>query len=151
MTRNIQRRVKQRQFRSDVETAFVGLLVVGEHFHQRLEEVCGAEGITHTQYNVLRILRGAPAGHPRFEIANRLIRRAPDVTRLLDRLERDQLIERGWDPGNRRHSVARITAKGLRVLEAIEPALAQLQAQALARLTPDEVRTLAGLADKLTP
>jgi DNA-binding MarR family transcriptional regulator len=151
MARAIQSRLQQRRFRDPVETAFVGLLVVAEHLSHRLDAICGAEGITHTQYNVLRILRGAPAGQPRFEIANRLISRAPDVTRLLDRLERDQLIERGWAPENRRHSVARITAKGLRVLAAIEPALTQLQHESLASLSAEDVRTLADLLDRLTP
>jgi DNA-binding MarR family transcriptional regulator len=151
MGKGIEARLQQRRFRNAVETAFVGLLVVAEHLNQRLDAVCGAEGITHTQYNVLRILRGAPAGHPRFEIASRLISRAPDVTRLLDRLERDQLIERGWAPENRRHSIARITAKGLRVLEAIEPALTRLQEEALVPLSADEVRSLGDMLDRLTP
>lgn len=151
MAKGIQDRLQQRRFRNPVEAAFVGLLVVAEHLNQRLDKICGAEGITHTQYNVLRILRGAPAGHPRFEIANRLISRAPDVTRLLDRLERDKLIERGWAAENRRHSIARITAKGLRVLDAIEPTLTQLQDEVLAPLSADEVRTLADMFDRLTP
>lgn len=149
MEKHLRERLQQPQFRNSLETAFVGLLVVAERLNTRLDELCGAHGITHTQYNVLRILRGAPAGHPRFEIANRLIRRAPDVTRLLDRLEREDLIERGWAKENRRHSVARITAKGLRVLEAIDPALMQFQAEVLAPLSPEELRTLGKALDKL--
>ncbi len=149
MEKHLQERLQQPRFRNSLESAFVGLLVVAERLNQRLDELCGAQGITHTQYNVLRILRGAPAGHPRFEIASRLIRRAPDVTRILDRLEREHLIERGWSPDNRRHSVARITAKGLRVLETIDPGLAQFQAEVLAPLSAEELRALGKTLDKL--
>jgi DNA-binding MarR family transcriptional regulator len=152
MAGSVGRRVQQKRFRSAVETAFVGLLVVGEHLNGRLDLVCGSHGITHTQYNVLRILRGAgPSGHPRFEIANRLIRRAPDVTRMLDRLDRQGLIERAWDPGNRRHSIARITAKGLAVLEAIEPELVRLQDETVGALPAAELEALASALEKMTP
>lgn len=152
MSAKVQTRVQQRRFRNDAETAFVGLLVVAEHLNQRLDEICGGEGITHTQYNVLRILRGAqPHGHPRFEIANRLIRRAPDVTRLLDRLDRQGLIERSWAPDNRRHSIARITPKGLQVLAAIEPELTRLQDETVGALTPAQVAALTAALEPLTP
>jgi DNA-binding MarR family transcriptional regulator len=147
----IQQRVKQRAFRDAAETAFIGLLVVAEQAHQRLEEMCRRSGITHMQYNVLRILRGAhPDGHPRFEIVNRLIRRAPDVTRLLDRLERQGLIERAWDSANRRQSIARITERGLALLETIEPELRKVQSQILAPLRREEVAGLATALDQLT-
>src|SRR5215204_2537155 len=64
---------------------------------QRMNDVCRKHGVTHDQYNILRILRGVhPTGHPRCEITKRLISRAPDVTRLLDRLVRQGLVERGW-------------------------------------------------------
>jgi hypothetical protein len=72
--------------------AFVALLRVAGQLQRDLDDACHEFGLTHDQYNVLRILRGVhPEGHPRFEIAARLVRRAPDVTRLIDRLER-----RGW-------------------------------------------------------
>lgn len=140
----------QRPFRTPAEGAFVGLLIVAEQVHQQLEELCRPSGITHAQYNVLRILKGVhPDGHPRFEISNRLIRRAPDVTRLLDRLEHQGLIERAWNRQNRRQSIARITERGLKLLQTIEPELARLRAQVLAPLTRDQVHTLARILDQL--
>jgi DNA-binding MarR family transcriptional regulator len=148
----LQQRSPGRRSRSSVQaTAFVGLLVVAETVHQRLEEMCRRFGITHTQYNVLRILRGVhPDGHPRFEISGRLIRRAPDVTRLLDRLERQGFIERAWDTGNRRQSIARISDPGLALLQAIEPELDRLQQEVLAPLTREQVESLATALDQLT-
>jgi DNA-binding MarR family transcriptional regulator len=146
----VQRGVLRRRSRNATEAAFVGLLVVAEQAHQRLEEMCRRHGITHAQYNVLRILRGVyPEGHPRFEITNRLIRRAPDVTRLLDRLERQGLIEREWDRGNRRQSIARITDRGLSLLQAIEPELRTLHDDILGPLTREQVESLAAALDQL--
>jgi DNA-binding MarR family transcriptional regulator len=106
------------------DRAMLTMLVVAGQINQRLDEICKREGITHDQYNVLRILRGAgAAGHPRCEIARRLISRAPDVTRLVDRLVRAGLVERSWAPENRRLSIARITGEGLRLLATIDPQL----------------------------
>ena len=102
-------RVHQASFRSPAEEAGVSVLVAGAHLAHLLEEVCSTQGITHDQYNVLRILRGVyPDGHPRYEIGRRLIERSPDVTRLLDRLERRGLVSRYRAEGDRRLSLARI-------------------------------------------
>jgi DNA-binding MarR family transcriptional regulator len=144
-------RVKQ-QFRTPAEAAFVGLLVAAAHVEQQLEAACAEHGITHAQYNVLRILRGAhPEGHPRFEIAERLMARAPDVTRLLDRLERQELVERGWAKHNRRHSIARITRKGLDLLRRVDPRVAQIRESALSRLSDEQLRQLARAFDTMVP
>ena len=94
---SIQQRIKQRRYRNLTVESFVGLLFAAGHVLRKLEQVCATHGITHTQYNVLRILRGIhPNGHPRCDIADRLISRAPDVTRILDRLDQQGLIERNW-------------------------------------------------------
>ncbi|MBL8176434.1 MAG: MarR family transcriptional regulator [Bryobacterales bacterium] len=147
---SIQERLQQRKYRNLAEESFVGLLYAGGQVLRRLEEICGRHGITHTQYNVLRILRGAhPEGHPRCEIACRLISRAPDVTRLLDRLEQSGLIERSWSGENRRHSIARITGKGLGLLEAVDPEVEGLEAETTGRLSAAEQKMLARICERL--
>lgn len=152
MPSRLQDRLKQQRFRNASEAAFVGLLVVADHLRVQLEAVCQRHGLTHMQYNLLRILRGAPPeGHPRYEIANRLVSRAPDVTRLLDRLDRQGLVERDWAPDNRRLSVARITARGRALLAGIDPEVAALQDAALKPLTREQLRALAATLDTLTP
>src|SRR3954447_10460904 len=100
----------------------LNLFVAVDHLRGKAIEVCSRFGITHGQYNVLRILRGAhPDGHPRCEIAKRMIEKAPDVTRLVDRLEAMSLVERVRSDGDRRLSIARITPKGLQLLKDMDP------------------------------
>jgi DNA-binding MarR family transcriptional regulator len=145
---SVSARVKQPGFRNLLEQAFVGVLVLSARANQRLNEMCAAHDITHQQYNVLRILRGAhPVGHPRYEIANRLIERAPDVTRLLDRLVRMGLVDRYWSEANRRESIARITPAGLALLATMEPKLKQVQEHILGGVAERDLRQLARICD----
>lgn len=102
----------------------MNLMVAASYVHEQTDRVCAEHGITAGQYNVLRILRGAhPDGHSRCDVAVRLIDRAPDVTRLLDRLERQGLVERGKSDDDRRKSISRITDAGIALLERMEPAM----------------------------
>jgi DNA-binding MarR family transcriptional regulator len=138
------------RFQDPAEAAFTGLLVAAGHALQQLDVACGQHGITYTQYSVLRILRRAhPDGLPRFEVANRLVTRAPDVTRLLDRLHRQGLVTRGWRPDNRRQSIARITRQGLDVLETLDPRIREIQASTLAPLSDQQVVFLADAFDTM--
>jgi DNA-binding MarR family transcriptional regulator len=75
-----------------------------------------AEELSPNQYNVLRILRGAPDGLPCGEVGNRMITRDPDITRLLDRLEKRDLISRCREARDRRMVMARITSAGMDLL-----------------------------------
>ena len=146
----VKSRIAHKQFRHAAEEALVSLLVAAGRYGQRLNDLCREYEITHDQYNILRILRGVhPDGHPRFEIANRLVSRAPDVTRLIDRLVKQGLVERGWSPENRRHSIARITDAGLELLAAIDPDLDALQREVTAGLTREELATFTRVCDHL--
>ncbi len=79
---------------SPEEAAFLDLLRTTDMLSRGLVRILKSENVSATQYNVLRILRGSPAGLPCGEIGNRMITRDPDVTRLLDRLEKRGLISR---------------------------------------------------------
>jgi DNA-binding MarR family transcriptional regulator len=134
--------------RSSAQQAMVRVMRVAGHVGQALSEVCGAYGITPDQYNVLRILRGAhPDGHPRYEIGERLISRAPDVTRLLDRLERQGLIERVRSAEDRRLSLSRITAPGLELLEQLDPEVMAVHEHFASALSAEELQELTRLCD----
>src|SRR6202171_508703 len=97
------------------EAAFLDLLRATDMLSRGLIAVLKQEDLSATQYNVLRILRGAPEGLPCGEIANRMITKDPDITRLLDRLEKRGLISRTREVKDRRTVTARITPAGLKL------------------------------------
>ena len=134
------------------EWALVSLSVAAGHIEQAWGELCARHGVTLDQYNVLRILRGVhPAGHPRHEIARRLIRRAPDVTRFLDRLQRRGLVERVRSPDDARLSLSRITDDGMTLLAAMDGEMRALDRALTSALTGAEAETLATLCARLVP
>src|SRR5258708_19957842 len=98
------------------EAAFLELLRTTDMLSRGLITVLKTEELSSTQYNVLRILRGAREGLPCGEIANRMITRDPDITRLLDRMEKRGLISRCREAKDRRMVMVSITPEGLRFL-----------------------------------
>ncbi|HKU60133.1 MAG TPA: MarR family transcriptional regulator [Gemmatimonadales bacterium] len=143
---------QQRAFQSVASEAVISLAVAADHLDQVTEAVCQRHGLTADQYNVLRILRGVyPGGHPRCEIARRMIHRSPDVTRMLDRLCRQGIVARARNPEDRRESVATITRAGLALLERVTPDLEQAHAELTATLSEPELRRLSRLCDALVP
>jgi DNA-binding MarR family transcriptional regulator len=114
-------------FASREEELLVSLMRSSDLLQARFERVMRPFNISLTQYNVLRILRGAePAGRTCGEIGERMIAREPDVTRLLERMERAGLIRRTRDSEDRRVVVTRITPAGLKLLDEIEPGLSEI-------------------------
>ena len=103
------------------------------------------EDLSPTQYNVLRILRGSPDGLPCGEIANRMITRDPDITRLLDRLEKRSLISRWRESKDRRVVLARITPNGLKLLTRLDQPVEEAHRKQLGHLGKDRLRALAEL------
>src|ERR1017187_4920336 len=87
---------------SPEEAAYLDMVRTTEMLSRPLAQLLKAEDLSSTQYNVLRILRGSPDGLTCGEIANRMITRDPDITRLLDRLEKRNLVSRCRDTGDRR-------------------------------------------------
>ena len=128
----------------------LNLMVAADTIKYETEKVCIRFGITPPLYNVLRILRGVyPEGHPRCEIAQRMVERAPDVTRLIDRLEQQGLAERTRQDEDRRMSISRITDKGLKLLKEIQPELDSVHAGFAERLSGKEYEELSKLLEKL--
>ncbi len=145
----LRRRLRQDRFENPAHEAVLALLVAAADVRGRLDRVCEGHGITSGQYNVLRILRGHPDGYPRCEITARLIERAPDVTRLIDRLARQGLVERMRGESDRRHSVTRISRKGLELLDRMQSAIAAVNRETGRRLPPGDARALARLCEGL--
>ncbi len=106
-------------------------------------------GLSPTQYNVLRILRGAgAAGLACQEIADRMVTRDPDITRLLDRLEGRKLVERTRSRADRRVVVVRLTEAGARLLASMDSSIGSLPKKVLAHLGERRLRLLIGLLER---
>jgi DNA-binding MarR family transcriptional regulator len=127
------------------EGAFLDLLRTTDMLSRGLIQALKTEGLSATQYNVLRILRGAPEGLPCGEIASRMITRDPDVTRLLDRLEKRGLISRCRETKDRRTVVARITPDGLKLLTRLDEPVRETHRKQLGHLGRECLRTLTEL------
>ncbi len=97
------------------------------------------------QYNVLRILRGEPEGLPCGEIGNRMITRDPDITRLLDRMERRSLIARRREAQDRRTVLTRITPAGLTLLARLDDPVEEVHRKLLGHLGHERLKALCKL------
>lgn len=103
-------------------------------------------GITATQYNVLRILRGAgDMGLSRNEVRDRLLNRMPDATRLLDRMEKSGLISRSRDAEDRRLVTTRLTKKGKQLVDQLDPLVARQHKARLGHMSDKQLTTLISL------
>ncbi len=106
--------------------------------------------LSHTQYNVLRMLRGAgSSGLLHGEVGERLIMGVPDVTRLMDRLERRGLIERERLEGDRRKVTHRITSSGIELLERVAPELDRFHDWLAGALEPEAREALIAACERL--
>lgn len=109
-------RLQQEHFESEVQQAMLSILVSADFIKRKQLAVCGLKSLTHSQYNILRILKGKPAGYCRKEIIERMVEKAPDVTRLIDGLVSEKLAERVSSETDKRMSLTRITEKGINLL-----------------------------------
>jgi DNA-binding MarR family transcriptional regulator len=150
MTHRLQEEIKQtRPFGSLEEEVLLGLAKTADVLARRVGEVLKASALTSTQYNVLRILRGAgAAGLSCSEVTSRMITRDPDTTRMLDRLEARHLVTRTRDATDRRVVTTRITEQGLALLAGLDGPVQEQNRKVLGPLGTEKLRTLAGLLDE---
>jgi len=133
---------ERRRISTPEESAFLDLLRTTDRLSRGLVPVLKTEDLSATQYNVLRILRGAPQGLPCGEIASRMITRDPDITRLLDRLEKRGLISRCRETKDRRTVMTQITPTGLKMLARLDRPLQAGHRRQLGHLGRERLRTL---------
>lgn len=140
----LQAEIKQtRPFRSLEQEAYLSLGRTWSVLEHKVAEALKPHGITPTQYNVLRILRGAgQEGLCRNEVMERMIARVPDATRLLDRMEAGGLTERERSSEDRRFVTTRITKKGLQLLADLDEVIQDLHRRQFAGLDEGALRTL---------
>jgi DNA-binding MarR family transcriptional regulator len=127
------------------EVAFVELVRTMDMLSRGPMLILKSEDLSPTQYNVLRILRGSPEGLPCGEIASRMVNRDPDVTRLLDRLEKRGLVSRCRENKDRRTVMTRITDEGLQLLGRLDEPVQSAHRQQLGHLGRERLRALTEL------
>ena len=144
-----------RPFTSPVQEAVLSIKRTAAMLELRLSEMLRPFGLTPTQYNVLRILRGAgPDGLPRCDVQARLVAPVADTTRLLDRLERMGLVARVRSTEDRRVVTSRITPRGLAMLEKVAAPLRELEEKEVGQVSETRLRALISILDevrRLTP
>jgi DNA-binding MarR family transcriptional regulator len=135
---------------SAAENAFLTVVRAAGGLLRGVEVLLNRYGLTAAQYNVLRILRGAGEhGACGREIASRLITAEPDITRLLDRMEKRGLISRRRDAKDRRFVTTRIAPSGLETLAALDAPVAELHRRQFGRLSAAELKRLIVAVEKL--
>src|SRR5262245_21390930 len=125
--------------------AHVSVIVAGNRFVEGMERICREEGISQSQYVALWVLcltDHPEAGLPMGAIADGLLNRASDTTRLVDRLVKAGLVERMPNPTDRRGVLVRATSAGHKVFEKVAPRVREYYRDQWADLTSDEIETL---------
>ena len=150
MTNRLLDEIKQtRPFGSLEEEVLLGVARTSDVLQRRVGEVLKTAALTLTQYNVLRILRGAgAAGLSCSEVTSRMITKDPDMTRMLDRLEARQLVTRAREATDRRVVTTRITEEGLALLASLDGPVEEHQRRILGPLGDEKLRALASLLDE---
>ena len=151
MTSQLAKDIKQKKrFVSLEQEAFLLLQRTTSELVSSVADLLKGAGLSGPQYNVLRILRGAgPEGLPCGEISDRLITRDPDITRLLDRMQKRGLVTRRRDPDDRRVVIAAITKAGLDLLAKLDVPVNAGHIEQLGHLTRSDLKTLIAILDRV--
>ena len=147
MSPSLQQDLRQtKPFSSLQQEAYLSVVRTTSTLTDRVEDLLKPFGISATQYNVLRILRGAgQTGLCRNELRDRMLSRMPDMTRLLDRMEEAGLVTRSRERDDRRMVLTQITARGRELLGELDRPMAQLHREQLSELSDEQLRSLIDL------
>jgi DNA-binding MarR family transcriptional regulator len=132
------------------DRVFIALLKAADSLALESEQLMKNSGLTAVQYNVLRILRGAgPQGLACRQIGERMISHDPDMTRLLDRMEKRNLITRERQTDDRRVVRTRITRRGLDLLKTLDQPVRELHKRQFRHIAASRLKTLAALLEEV--
>lgn len=129
---------------------FIAILKTADALGQEAEQLLKSHGLTGAQYNVLRILRGAgPGGLPCSGIGDRMISHDPDMTRLLDRMEKRRLISRERQTDDRRVVLTHITREGLELLKTLDQPIRELHRRQFHHMAAARLKVLAQILEEV--
>jgi DNA-binding MarR family transcriptional regulator len=151
MARGLQAELKQNvPFTNPEQEAYLSLLRTADALQARVETHLKKFGLTGTQYNALRILRGAGVeGLPCSEIGERMIAHDPDITRLLDRLEKRGLVERSRGKQDKRVIYGKVTSAGLKLLREMDAPVQKHGTEMLKHVGPQKLKQLIELLEQV--
>jgi len=150
MRKSLAEEIQQSKPFSSLQTeVFLSMQRTADELQSRVAAVLKPFGISGTQYNVLRILRGAgPKGHRCSEVGARMVTREPDITRLLERMAKAGWISQSRDTKDRRVVMTRITKQGLKLLEETDKPVTELDRTLLAHMGEKKLKTLLALLNE---
>jgi len=142
-------KARSRRFDSPQQEAFLNLWRTYDRMRLLEEQLFERYDLTPQQYNALRLLRAVfPKPIPTLSLASRLISRAPDITRLLDKLHDRKLVERQRPADNRRTVMINITPAGVNLLNQLAEDVRECHTRQIGHLSPSQMRTLIDLLQK---
>ena len=139
---------KKRPFESPEQEATLNLMRTNDQFQNRFGRLLREFGLTSSQYNVLRILRGEGTPMPCLEVGDRMIQVVPAITGLIDRLQKQELVSRERCTEDRRVVYVEITKKALTLLKRMDEPVNQLHKRLVGHLTRSELKELSRLLEK---
>ncbi|PHR93048.1 MAG: MarR family transcriptional regulator [Blastopirellula sp.] len=149
MGNQLQHEVKKKTpFKSLKAEALLNLLRTNDQFHNQFIRLFREFGLTPSQYNILRILRGEGKPLPSLEIADRLIQVVPAITGLIDRLEKAEMVTRQRCEEDRRVVYVAITKKALKIIDKMDTPLEAMHEQLVGHMTQAELKELVRLLEK---
>lgn len=145
----IQREIRQKRPLPLGELVFLNLVRTTEVLARAEADLLKSRELSFAQYNVLRILRGADEALSCGEISDRMVKRDPDVTRLLDRLVARGLVSRERSAHDRRVVISRITTAGRKLVAELDAPLERLHREQSAHLSEEDLHQLVQLLERL--
>ena len=139
---------KKKPFDSVEHEAVLNVLRTGDQIQNCLGKLFREYGLTSSQYNVLRILRGVGRPMPSLEIASQMIQVVPAITGLIDRLEKQGLVSRRRCKDDRRVVYIEATKKALDILSKMDEPFAELHSRLVGHMSKSELRELSRLLEK---
>jgi DNA-binding MarR family transcriptional regulator len=144
----IEKEIKQTSFRNEYQKVLMNLVFSSNWLIEKIRRILDKEGVTHQQYNILRILRGSPSPLSTLQIRERMLDKMSDTSRIVERLIKKGLADKKLCPYDKRLVDVTLTAQGLELLDRLNTLNDEIDAVASA-LTTEEAKTLNTLLDKL--